>query len=520
MVIIVQNRFLQHWRDLPELLTTLSLHGTNLPGGFYRPVQMLLFFLMYQVFGLSAAVFHAMNILLHAITTCLVYRLGQRLGYQMFTAFMAALIWGVHPLFTETVDYVSGSAEPLYAAFCLAGILALLPDFAPRKFWMSGLFFILALGSKESAIVFPALATFTLFLVSKERLTPSLYLRTWPLWLIMVVYLIILNFVSPEKITLLMHDPADMQYDMLYTHNIINRLLTSLATLPVYLGLIIWPEHLHMERSYPVFSSLLSWPVLAGMAMTGAALLQIIWGKGGRGLACSWGLLWFAAAFSPYTGIIMPINSFIAEHWLYLPGIGLSLGFAQTISVWIERQKSEKLRNAIAGLSILAAVALGGVTFSQNRVWHDPEAFYQHIFDCGEESGRAHSSLAQYYFNIGEYDRAKEQYLAALAHPAPLWLSQTSLIHIHLAFIYLGARPNENGLIAEPEVAKVMRLTPQLSEAIAELEKTVDIDPDYYWAHKFLSMIYDYQGEKNKADFHAQRARSILNNGRDPDRLL
>jgi tetratricopeptide (TPR) repeat protein len=147
-------------------------------------------------------------------------------------------------------------------------------------------------------------------------------------------------------------------------------------------------------------------------------------------------------------------------------------------------------------------------------------AFYEHIFDCGEQSGRAHSSLGQYYFTIGDYEKSKEEFLASVAHPAPLFLSQTSIVHMHLGFIYLGAKPNERGLIAEPEVASVLRLTPHLEEARDEFEKVIAIDPNSYWAHRFLAMIYDYKGEKQKAALHAGEAARILQSGQNPDKLL
>src|SRR4051812_25733436 len=48
---ILYNDFLKHWSDLPKLLTSLTFAGDSLPGGFYRPLQMLAYFLVYQAFG-------------------------------------------------------------------------------------------------------------------------------------------------------------------------------------------------------------------------------------------------------------------------------------------------------------------------------------------------------------------------------------------------------------------------------------------------------------------------------------
>ena len=61
-----------------------------------------------------------------------------------------------------------------------------------------------------------------------------------------------------------MDQTGDADYHQRYTANIINRVLTGFATLPVYAGLIVWPEELHMERRFPVFDTLLDWQAAAG----------------------------------------------------------------------------------------------------------------------------------------------------------------------------------------------------------------------------------------------------------------
>ncbi|MBU6476235.1 MAG: hypothetical protein KGQ70_09735, partial [Alphaproteobacteria bacterium] len=310
-----------------------------------------------------------MNVALQAVAACLVYRFGRGLGLGMFSAFFAALLWGVHPLDTEAIDYISGSADPLYAIFTLAGLLSLLPDFTPRRFWKAGLFFILALGSKESAVVFPALAVFTMFFVSDDRLKPARYILTWPLWLVLAAYLVFLHFIYGGQGVMAAHASGNAPY----VQSVAVRIFTSLATLPTYLGLMLWPHNLHMERSFLVYPGVVAFPrVWAGIVLAVAALLQMAWGKGKRGLACTWGLLWFAAAFSPYSGIVSPINALIAEHWMYLPSIGLALGLAQTIALWLEKRKTEYLRKAVAFSAFLIVTACGAATFRQNRVWHDP----------------------------------------------------------------------------------------------------------------------------------------------------
>ena len=79
----------------------------------------------------------------------------------------------------------------------------LLPDFTARKIWQAMIFFILALLSKRSAVVFPALATATIFFVSEDRTRISAYFKLWPLWLLSACYITVwLLFMHTSNFTM------------------------------------------------------------------------------------------------------------------------------------------------------------------------------------------------------------------------------------------------------------------------------------------------------------------------------
>ncbi len=249
--------------------------------GFYRPLQMGLYFCIYQLFGASLPAFHALNVILHAANAMLVFWLGRRLGFKTAAAFLAALLWAVHPINTSAVDMMSATAAPLACFFMLAGMLALLPDFSARKLCYAVLLFICALASKQSAVVFPALVTACLFLVSKERLRLATYYKTWPLWGMAAVFIAGTVIYYGIHTNLVLSDPDDTVWVQLYMHNIVNRILTCFATVPVYIGLLLWPAKLHMEYDHDITTTL-SGQALAGLLIAGAAIGQIIYGRGRR----------------------------------------------------------------------------------------------------------------------------------------------------------------------------------------------------------------------------------------------
>ncbi|MGE5053855.1 MAG: hypothetical protein ACM3WP_06785 [Acidobacteriota bacterium] len=500
---IVLNSYLRHWSNLPDLLTGLSTAGSGQQAGFHRPMLMLIWFFTYQAFGPSTFAFHGLNVLLHTLNSCLVFRIGCCLGLRRWASLLAAQIWAVHPLNSEAVDYISSADDPLYVFFLLLGILVLLPDFTPRRVWSAGLILMLGLASKESAVVFPALATITLWLVSKERLNPATYYKTWPLWFLAGVFIVLwVSYIHGTGFHV--HDPADVFYIDNYTHSFTNRVLTFFATLPVYFGLMVWPIGLHMERSLPIFTNLWSWQVLTGIAMVSAVLMQMAWGQVQRGLALSWGFLWFAISYSPYSGIVVPVDALIAERWMYLPTIGLALGIALTLQVWLDR-RSGKAEVLAAMLLAVTALALGVKTHIQNKVWRNPETFYGNIIANGEISGRAHNNLGVFYLEQGEFEKAIEQYRLAIAHPGEQ--AELPRLHIYLAAAYLGVRVDpENDTFTLQEVFQALHSSSHVPEAIQELNTALDLDPNMYMADAMLAEIYHYQGDNEKALFYKNQA--------------
>jgi len=495
--LIVNNDSLHHWSGLANLLTKT----TN--ACFYRPIQVLLYFFIYQIFGLSQAAFHGANVLLHAANACLMYWLGCRLGFYKRASFVAALLWGVHPLWSSGVAYASGTSDLLVVFFCMMGLHALLPDFAPRKFWLALLFFILALGSKESAVVFPALVTFTLFLVNKKRLQPATYIRTWPLWLLAAAYITgwllcpVLNNLSQYGAL------VNSLYSEIYVYNFTNRTLTSLATLPVYLSLIIWPTDLHMNwASFSVFTTVWNWQVIAGVAIVVIALLQIIWGHGRRGLPLTWGLLWFVAALSPDTGILKPIDGIFAQNWIYLPTTGLFLGVAQMTTIWIKSFNSKKALMLAAGLTALAMLGLGTKTYLQNKILYDAGALFENVLKYNPNLPWVHYELGMYYFERREYKKAAEQLYTAEYYSHDLNKDDAMNLHMTLAFICLNITTAKDGGVSLKEITSALPTSKGTPKAIEELKLAQEVDPNDYAPNLFLSVIYYYLGDKKQGDYY------------------
>jgi tetratricopeptide (TPR) repeat protein len=472
LFLITGNKFLTSWHYVGRLFVTNAEQGHGSHGPFYRPLQLLLYMFIYQTAGPSTVAFHLLNVSLHALNACLLYTLGVTMGFQRVAVMLAALLWGVHPVHTQAVTYMSGTAELLYSVFLIGGILVLVPGFSPRRVLAACFLFVLALLSKEASVVFPLLVMGLLFYQSENRWSPKTYLKTWPFWLLVGFY-----FLARETVLNFNGFFEAYKDDLTPKVAIWGRFCTFVATLPTYLRLLLWPTGLHIERLPPIYTSLWTSQVMAGLAILAALFAGILRNLGRRATPLAWGILWAGALFIPVSGILVPNDALISENWLYLPTAGFALGLGESLGRLSMSIRTRHLRPVLAGLVVLIAGLFGVMTFEQNRVWRDPVTFYLHILACGEDTIMTRLNLGVTYLNKGQYEAAIRQFRYMLAYR-----DSFAPAHYNFAEALLGLDQSQ----------------PSITEAIKHLQRTIDLDPDYYRAYDQLAEIYIALGDHTK----------------------
>ncbi len=471
-LLITLNSHLTGWHFLPQILTGSTTSGAHIMGGFFRPMQMFLYLCVKQITGGAALWFHLLNLTIHIANACLMFRIGEKLKFNLWGVFLASLVWGVHTLHTEAVTYMSATADPLFAFFCLLSVSILLPDITPRKIWLIFPLFLLGLLSKETMAMFPLLVTVCLFYINPKPLSPRIYLRTWPLWVVTVIFVIWRSHAEgldgPQTYDRFYNLPAYANLK-LYADHPIYRLYTFFATLPSYADLLLWPHDLHMERAFTVYTDFFLRPVVTGFAMVCLAIVPLVRSvrhpQQSRHL--SWGILWFFAAHAPDTGILIPMNSLFLEHWMYLPAVGLFLGSAESVARFCATRKMVGYGCGIVTLGFAAWLAT--LTYNQNQTWKTPESFYTNIFSHGEVSARSRNNLALYYAQLGRYEDASAQFAEATK------ITDTyAETRYNMAINYLSMPDHQN----------------HIQQAIDCLNRSLEIDPKFYRSYQLLSEIY------------------------------
>ena len=122
----------------------------SVESGLYRPITVLSYSFNFFFFGSGAWSFHLINILLYALTGYILFLFLKKIFKKPILASLSAFLFLILPIHTEVVANIVGRAEIFALLFSLIGLLELIKR-NPNK-WVTTLWFLLAIGSKETAI--------------------------------------------------------------------------------------------------------------------------------------------------------------------------------------------------------------------------------------------------------------------------------------------------------------------------------------------------------------------------------
>lgn len=396
--LLQKNSFLSSTNSILQIFKTSSTGGAGLVDSFYRPVQILSYLFTTEFFGKEPIAYHLLNIFLHSLNGVLIFLLLLNLKIDRKMSFFTALLWLVHPIQTEAVSYMSATADALHTLFLLLALLLLAKEQSWWRVLISLFIFALGLLSKESAVVFPGLLLTYRYLQSEDRFKLKAYVVTLPFWITAVGY------VALRKSYLNFNADFEMyKQSNLYTESILIRLQTFLATLPEYLRLLVWPDILSLDKPFPVMVSFANSSVIAGGLLIALGLLSIfLTFKNKNWLVISAAFLWFMAAHAPQSGVLIPVNSFFLDHWMYIPSIAFIFTFVFFIFYFLPKLASPTL--------LIIAALLAMKTHAQNQIWQEPITLYTHILNINPNADRVRHNLAMVLSENAKLDEALIQY--------------------------------------------------------------------------------------------------------------
>lgn len=388
----------------------------------YRPLTTISFAVNHVIGGTTPAIYHATNLMLHAVVSVLVLLLLRRF-VPLAAAAAGAALFAVHPVHVEAVANVAGRGELLAALLVLAACL--LHDGRAR--WLLPPIYLLALLAKESAVVLPAL----LVLVDAAR--GAVRPGTVGVWArrqasmaaalggVFIAYLLLrhnaLGAIAPSRV-----DPA-----LELAAGIVPRVLTALQAWPHFLRLLLWPATLLADYG-PAIIMPAGTPdarVISGALILGALIAGSLYALRHSHYTALLAAGWFLVAIAPVSNFAIPIGVIVAERTLYLPSIALAIAAALAFAA-----VRPALQLAARGI-LIAAVLLGAVR-SAVRVpeWHSTETIFAALLRDRPDSFRAHWVHARY----ARSEARSEDALASYARAVELWPHRQRLVMEAAAF--------------------------------------------------------------------------------------
>ncbi|MEE3259148.1 MAG: tetratricopeptide repeat protein [Candidatus Latescibacterota bacterium] len=367
---IVENPHIRSLARIATFFTDPSTFSSMPERAMYRPVLLVTLALNYAWGAYEVVGYHVVNWLLHLGCAMLVYALGRALHGKRRAALVGALLFALHPLNAEAVNYISSRSESLAALFYLAALFCYIRwrQQGMGYCWLLSLMaFACAVLSKSVAVVLPVA------LVAYERwgrgrtsvVAGGLWLYHAAYWALVGAYLLLArNWLGNS-----LEKPV---------RGLGEQLATQAKAAIYYVQLIVAPTQLSVEHPFAVAHGWLDLPVVLALAGWAAA----VWFALRRPQVLLVGC-WLVLPLLPAS--LVPLNVLVNEHRLYLPLAFLGLGLG-----WMLR---ERLAGKHRVLVVVLLVVSAAMTYDRSRVWQDELSLWADAARKAPGMYRAHLHL-------------------------------------------------------------------------------------------------------------------------------
>ena len=483
----------------------------------YYPLVLTTFWALHKFVGLHPFPYHILNVLIHAGSAVLLWRVLRQLGVR--GAWLGAALWALHPVMVQSVAWVTELKNTQSCLFYLLSIFFFLewegqggPASRPLQrrtgnrcslvaFALSLLFFLLATLSKPSVVMLPFVLALCIWWMRgriRWRDAPTLapfalisaLASAWTIW--------------EQKFHARAVGPD-------WAQTFPDSLIIAGRAIWFYLGKLLWPHPLIFI--YPRWdvdpSKLISYlPLVSAIA----ALVTLWFIRAAWGRALFFAGTYYVISLFPVLGFFTVYffrYSFVSDHFQYLASMGpLALaGAAMTILVgrFCEMPSESELasdadalrfsadkgvvglrgklflQSAICGALLLSLVFL---TWRQTAIYRDLVTLYTSILTKNPGCWMAHYNLGIALNDRGKADEAIAHYQQA----------------IQLRPSYAEAHYN---------LARLLAQKGQLDDAVTHYEKALEINPADAEAQNNLGVTLFGSGRVDEAIVHYQKALTI-----------
>ena len=473
----------------------------------YYPMVHTTFWLEYHLWGLNPVGYHLVNVLLHAIAAILLWQVLLRLRIQ--GAWLAAVLFALHPVCVESVAWITERKNVLSAVFYFAAALAYLRFDAleePRRpnrfrwYWYLGalVLFAAALLSKTVTCSLPA----ALLLVcwwKKGHVQRSDILLLLPFFVLGAGLGLMTAWIEKYHV-----GAQGVEWSL----TLADRCLIAGRALWFYAGKLVWPVHLTFIYPRWQIEPELWWQWLFPVAAAGVvAGLWLARHRIGKGPLVA--VLFFAGTLGPALGFVnvYPMRfSFVADHFQYLASVGLITLCAAGL---------ERIMRVIP---VTLIVLLGALTWQQVGIYRNPETLWRDTLAKNPDCSMAHNNLGMLLSNQGRIEEAMEHYHKALQIKPNYWEALNNLgsalivkgrFEEAIENYYKALQINPNYTEVLDNLGAAFAAQGRFEEAIENFRKAIQINPNNAKALNNLGIALAAQGRVEEAIENYRRAIQI-----------
>lgn len=480
---VLNNPYIQSFRHLREIFTTTVWSYVGVQGvtNYYRPMMTFGYLLCYQFFGPLAYGFHLASLLLHVASVSVLFLVTLRMYGDRRVALVAAGLFALHPIHSESVAWVAAVTDLELTLFYLLTFGCFLRVARPAggrsalaQLAMAGSF-VLTILSKEQALTLPVLATIYEHFYRDDRAE-----TTWAqklaryglLWMLSAAYLLFrIRFFGALAPVLQISDLTWYQ-----------TLLSAIALVGQYFGKLLWPAQLCTFYVFRRSTSLLDPRVLAGLGalLLATVIFVALWR---RARTASFGFVWLLLTLAPVLNPRWMAANVFTERYLYLPSVGFCWLVAWGwVRLWdVASVRRPVWRKVLLGVLGLVAVLYALRVVTRNRDWRDDVTLYTKTLAVSPDSYHIRNNLGTVYWKQGQAEAAEREWQEALK------LAPRNAIIL-----------NNLGL-AE---TKQKRYT----EAVEYLRRAMRLKPNYTDPHLNLGAAYEEMGRRAEAELRLRAA--------------
>jgi len=458
----------------------------------YYPLVFTTFWLEYHLWGLRPFGFHLVNVLLHAGSAVLLWRLLRRLAVP--GAMIAAAIFALHPVAVESVAWVTERKNTLSLLFYLLSLNLLIGWMEPtddgerehprnwRGYVGAFIVYVAALLSKTVTSTMPAAA---LVIAWWKRGRLSLRGDIVPMLPFFAVG------AGLSYMTVWMERVVVGTAERDWTLTPVQRLLTAGNAFWFYLGKLAWPADLaFIYRRWELSgSNPLHWIAPSAFLL----LVVVLWAlrrRITRGPLAA--VLLFAGTLTPALGFfdVFPFEfSFVADHFQYHACIWMLALFAAVATIGASRYGLKQDQAHGAAVAVCAVLLV--LTFNQSRAYRNAESLWRDTVAKNPTAPMPRNNLGQLLAASNRPDEAIKHYRAAI-------------------------ESNPNYAIAWFNLGAALAQTGKKEEALQTYAEALERDPDNAQMHYHIGLGMQRLGRVEDAYERFTRAIELKPNYVDP----